>query len=175
MTPQQLVESLSIPLSRAAKWAQPLTDAAQKWEINTRTRMSMFVAQIGHESGRLIYVRELWGPTPAQMRYEGRQDLGNTEAGDGRKFLGRGLIQITGRTNYARCSEALKLPLLDHPELLEQPDNAANSAAWFWNTKGLNELADASEFEQITRRINGGLIGLAERQALLAAAARAFS
>lgn len=121
--------------------------------------MAAFIAQIGHESGQLVYVREIWGPTPAQTKYEGRADLGNTVPGDGLKCRGRGLIQITGRANYAACGEALGLDLINHPELLEQPQYACMSAAWFWATKGLNTLADAGDFDRITKRINGWLNG----------------
>lgn len=126
-------------------------------------RAAAFIAQIGHESGQLCYVREIWGSTAAQRGYEGREDLGNTVPGDGRKYCGRGLIQITGRANYAKCGEALGLDLINRPELLELPQHAAMSAAWFWKLKGLNDLADRDEFNTITRRINGGLNGLAER------------
>jgi putative chitinase len=125
--------------------------------------MAAFIAQIGHESGQLQYVREIWGPTPSQAKYEGRADLGNTVKGDGSKYRGRGLIQITGRANYAACGEALGLDLVNQPELLELPQHAAMSAAWFWKQKGLNELADKDQFNTITRRINGGLNGLQDR------------
>ena len=128
--------------------------------------MAAFIAQIGHESGQLQYVREIWGPTAAQLRYEGRADLGNTVTGDGSRYRGRGLIQITGRANYAACGEALGIDLINHPELLEQPQYACLSAAWFWAMKGLNTLADAGEFNTVTRRINGGLNGLADRLSL---------
>lgn len=175
MTPQTLAVALGIPLYRAQAWADPLTAAMALWAIDSPTRQAMFLAQVGHESGRLIYVRELWGPTPAQQKYEGRADLGNTQPGDGVRFMGRGLIQVTGRTNYATCGAALNLPLLDQPQLLEQAGNAALSAAWFWNSRGLNALADASDFETITRRINGGLNGYADRQALLATTQRALA
>jgi putative chitinase len=138
------------------------------YAIDSPARQAAFLAQIGHESGGLIYVRELWGPTPSQEGYEGRADLGNTEPGDGFRYRGRGLIQVTGRANYATCGAALNLPLIDSPELLEQASNAAQSAAWFWNSHGLNDLADTGDFNTITRRINGGLNGLANRLALYA-------
>jgi len=170
MTPQTLSAALGIPLRRAQVWADPISAAMALWGIDTPSRQAMFTAQIGHESGRLVYVKELWGPTLAQRGYEGRKDLGNTQPGDGELFMGRGLIQITGRANYAMAGAALDLPLTAQPALLEQPDNAALSAAWYWSTKGLNALADAGDFEKITRRINGGLNGLADRQALLALA-----
>lgn len=111
-------------------------------------------------------MREIWGPTPAQLRYEGREDLGNTEPGDGRRYLGRGLIQITGRANYAAASEALCEDFVSCPGLLESYRWASLSAAWFWESRGLNALADAGDFDAITRRINGGQTGRADRLAL---------
>mgnify|MGYP003604668481 FL=1 len=131
-------------------------------------RVAAFIAQIGHESGQLKYVKEIWGPTAAQARYEGRKDLGNTVAGDGSKYRGRGLIQITGRANYMACGEGLGLDLIKQPELLEKPQHSCMSAAWFWATKGLSTLADAGQFDKITQRINGGQNGAADRQALYA-------
>ncbi|WP_431494820.1 glycoside hydrolase family 19 protein [Pseudomonas brassicacearum] len=166
VTAQQLLQILPNAGAKAGAFAPALNTAMGRYQIVGPKRVASFIAQIGHESGHLRYVRELWGPTPAQSRYEGREDLGNTQPGDGFRFRGRGLIQITGRANYAECSEALGLDLISHPELLEQPEWAAKSAAWFWSTRGLNTLADAGEFERITRRINGGLNGLADRLAL---------
>ncbi|MDY7802825.1 glycoside hydrolase family 19 protein [Burkholderia stagnalis] len=140
-----------------------MSAAMALYAIDSAGRQAAFVAQVGHESGRLVYVRELWGPTPAQQRYEGRADLGNTQPGDGFKYRGRGLIQVTGRANYLRAANALALPLVEQPELLEQPGNACLSAAWFWNVNGLNELADVGDFNTITKRINGGFNGLQDR------------
>ena len=90
----------------------------------------------------------------------------NSQRGDGVRFRGRGLLQVTGRANYAACGKALGLDLLAQPELLEQSVNACRSAGWFWQTKGMNTLADAGDQERVTRRINGGVNGLAERLAL---------
>ena len=168
MTPETLAAALGINLARAQTWVDPLSAAMALYAIDSPARQAAFLAQVGHESGRLVYVRELWGPTPAQEGYEGREDLGNTEQGDGFKYRGRGLIQVTGRANYQTCGAALVLPLVDHPELLEQPDNASLSAAWFWNSHNLNDLADIGDFNTITRRINGGLNGLPDRLALYA-------
>lgn len=163
MTPETLASALGIAIERAQAWADPLSAAMALYAIDSPARQAAFVAQVGHESGRLIYVRELWGPTSVQEGYEGRVDLGNTQPGDGFKYRGRGLIQVTGRANYGRCGDALVLPLTDHPELLERPDNASLSAAWFWNSRGLSALADIGDFNTITRRINGGLNGLQDR------------
>ena len=163
ITAQQLLQILQNAGAKAGVFAPVLNVAMGRYQIVGAQRVAAFIAQIGHESGQLVYVRELWGPTPAQAKYEGRTDLGNTVQGDGFKYRGRGLIQVTGRANYAACGEALGLDLINHPELLEQPQYACLSAAWFWATNGLNTLADAGKFETITRRINGGLNGQDDR------------
>ncbi|KKI25229.1 chitinase [Pseudomonas syringae pv. persicae] len=166
ITAQQLLQILPSAGQKAGVFAPVLNTAMSKYQIVTPLRIAAFIAQVGHESGQLRYVREIWGPTPQQLGYEGRKDLGNTVAGDGSKYRGRGLIQITGRANYAECGEALGLDLIHHPELLEQPEHATMSAAWYWSSRGLNSLVDKGDFLQITRRINGGTNGLADRQAL---------
>lgn len=166
MTPEQLDAATGCGGSRARLWAPPITAAMAEYEIDSKYRRSAFLAQVAHESGRFMYVRELWGPTAAQAGYEGRADLGNTRPGDGFKYRGRGLIQVTGRHNYALASEALGLDLLTHPELLEEPENAARSAGWFWKGHGCNGLADQQLFSAITRRINGGTNGAEDRVAL---------
>lgn len=166
MTPEALAKAINIPLARAQKWAPALTDAMREGDINTRLRQSAFLAQIGHESGSLVYVREIGGPSYF-AKYNGRKDLGNTQPGDGARFCGRGLIQVTGRSNYAKCSQALfgDGRLLKTPELLEQPEWAAKSAVWFWSTRNLNELADADRFTDLTKKINGGTNGIEDRKA----------
>jgi len=166
ITEQQLLQILPNAGRQAGVFVPVLNTAMNRYGIVGTPRAAAFIAQVGHESGQLRYVREIWGPTAQQAGYEGRADLGNTVAGDGSKYRGRGLIQITGRANYAACGEALDLDLINQPELLEQPQYAAMSAAWFWSMKGLNTLADAGDLTKITRRINGGLNGLADRQAL---------
>jgi putative chitinase len=170
ITAQQLLQILPNAGAKAGVFAPVLNTAMQRFQIVGVRRVAAFIAQIGHESGQLVYVREIWGPTTAQAKYEGRADLGNTVAGDGFKYRGRGLIQITGRANYAACGEALGVDLVKQPELLEQAQYACLSAAWFWATKGLNTLADAGDFDRITRRINGGLNGQADRLNLWAKA-----
>ena len=166
ITEQQLLQILPNAGRQAGVFVPVLNTAMSKYGIVSPLRIAAFIAQVGHESGQLRWVREIWGPTVQQAGYEGRADLGNTVPGDGFKYRGRGLIQITGRANYTACGEALGLDLLSKPELLEQPQYAAMSAAWFWSMKGLNTLADAGDLTKITRRINGGLNGLADRQAL---------
>ena len=166
MTPETLAKAMSIPLARAQKWATALTTAMEDGKINTRLRQSAFLAQIGHESGSLVYVKELGGPSYF-AKYDGRKDLGNTQPGDGAKFCGRGLIQVTGRANYRTASQVLfgDERLLFSPELLEKPEWAAKSAVWFWSTRNLNELADADRFTDLTKKINGGTNGLEDRKA----------
>ncbi|MFK7671226.1 glycoside hydrolase family 19 protein [Pseudomonas lundensis] len=166
ITPQQLLQILPNAGQVSGVFAPVLNTAMNRYQIVGAKRVAAFIAQIGHESGQLKYVKEIWGPTAAQARYEGRADLGNTQPGDGSKFRGRGLIQITGRANYKACGEALGLDLINQPTLLEQPQYAAMSAAWFWSMKDLNTLADKGDFVKITRRINGGLNGQADRQGL---------
>lgn len=122
----------------------------------------MFLAQVGHESGQLRYTEEL----ASGKAYEGRVDLGNTLPGDGVKYKGRGLIQITGKRNYALASLGLSLPLLEKPELLSQPEAAAESAGWFWMNSKLNSCCDKNDFKGLTKRINGGYNGLADREKL---------
>lgn len=163
ITTQQLLQILPSAGPKAGVFVSALNTAMNRYDIVGPKRAAAFLAQIGHESGQLRWVREIWGPTDVQRGYEDRKDLGNTVSGDGFKFRGRGLIQITGRANYAECGEALGLDLVIHPELLELPQHAAMSAAWFWKKKGLNDLADSDQFNTITRRINGGLNGLADR------------
>ena len=166
MTLDQLKEIMPYAGKRADTFLEPLNAAMDEFEINTPSRQAAFLAQIAHESGSLRYVKEI----ASGAAYEGRKDLGNTQEGDGMRFKGRGLIQITGRANYAQCGAALDLPLLEQPELLEETENACRSAAWFWQTRGLNELADDGELKLITKRINGGYNGLADRQAYYARA-----
>jgi putative chitinase len=130
----------------------------------SRLRCAHWLGQMAHESGGFRWLREIWGPTPAQLRYEGRRDLGNTQTGDGRRYMGRGIIQITGRANYARYGLLTGLPLLTQPELAEQPANAVRIACLYWRDVGLNEHADRDDLTAVTRRINGGINGLPDRQ-----------
>ena len=175
ITQQQLLQILPNAGPVAGAFVPVLNAAMVHYQIIGPKRVAAFIAQIGHESGQLKYVKEIWGPTAAQARYEGRKDLGNTVAGDGSKYRGRGLIQITGRANYMACGEGLGLDLIKQPELLEKPQHACMSAAWFWSTKGLNTLADAGQFDKITQRINGGQNGAADRQALYARALKVLA
>ena len=178
-----------------SKWLEPLTETFQKYDINTPKRQAAFIGQCAHESGNFKTLQEnlnysaeglmkTWPsrfPTkeiadqyarqPAKIAgkvYNGR--LGNTSEEEAAKYLGRGLIQLTGKENYGNCGSGIGVDLLSNPNLLTDPKYAALSAGWFWNKKGLNSLADASDIETMTKRINGGLIGLDDRKAKIAKA-----
>ena len=142
-------------------------EAMDEFEINTPLREAAFLAQIAHESGQFQFMEEIWGPTEAQKHYEPpaskARELGNTQPGDGKRFKGRGPIQVTGRANYQKYGDLLGLDLVGQPELASTAAVGFRIAGAFWKTHGLNELADAEDFEEITRRINGGLLGLKER------------
>ena len=176
MTLTQLQQVFPRARSLAGVFISSLNLAMRNRQINTPQRAAAFLAQIGHESGELHYVREL-GSDQYLTKYDTGSlaaRLGNTPEADadGQKYRGRGLIQITGRRNYLACSQALfgDDRLLLQPQLLEQPQWACESAAWFWQSNGLNELADNDQFTTITRRINGGLNGLDDRLQLWARA-----
>ena len=172
------------------KWLDPLNKTFEKYEINTPVRQAAFIGQCQHESANFTRLQEnlnysakgLMATWPSRFpdidtaeRYEyqpekiankvygGRADLGNNQDGDGWKFSGKGLIQLTGRTNATVCGQALGKPFAEHPELLLEPENACLSAGWFWNKRGLNSLADDENWELLTKRINGGLNGLQDR------------
>lgn len=166
MTTQQLKEIIPDALeSHIETYAPILTVLMQQNGINNKLRECHFIAQIAHESGSLTYVKEL----ASGKAYEGRKDLGNIHPGDGVKFKGRGLIQITGRKNYLALSLFLFKDnrLLTNPKILEEPKYAVLSAIWFWNSRNLNSWADKDNFKVITRLINGGYNGLADRLAFL--------
>jgi len=177
------------------KWLAPLEETFAKYDISTPVRQACFMGQCAHESGNFKTLQEnlnysaeglmkTWSsrfPTkeiadqyarqPAKIAgkvYIGR--LGNTSEEEAAKYLGRGLIQLTGKENYANCGSGIGVDLLSNPTLLLDPRYAALSAGWFWNKKGLNSLADASDLETMTKRINGGLIGLEDRKAKIAKA-----
>jgi putative chitinase len=132
-------------------------------QLNNPIRLSYFIAQCAHESGGFQFTKEL-GSAKYFSKYEGRMDLGNALPGDGVRFCGRGIIQVTGRANYTACGLWIDLPIIDYPELLEEPGPAVRSACWYWMTKNLNRICDAQNFTLLTRRINGGTNGLRSRQ-----------
>jgi putative chitinase len=174
MTPRDLSEAAGARIDRATTFLPFLEDAMHEFSIDTPARQAAFLAQVGHESGGLHWLVELWGPTDTQRRYETRYDLGNVAPGDGFKYRGRGLLQTTGRANYDKTGQALGMDLIAEPEKLGEPGPACRSAGWYWKSHGCNELADAGKFEQITRVINGGLNGYAERLGLWARAKTAL-
>lgn len=131
--------------------------------LDTPLRLAHFMAQVAHESGGFRYMEEI----ASGQAYEGRADLGNTQAGDGKRYKGRGPIQLTGRANYRTFGRKIGIDIEAHPEVVALPSFGLLVACMFWDSKGLNALADADDVVVITKRINGGQNGLAERQAYL--------
>lgn len=167
LTADQLKQIIpTAPKSRIDRYLEPLQEAMDEFEINNRLRQAAFLAQLAHESGGLRYMEEL----ATGAAYEGRKDLGNTQKGDGKRFKGRGPIQITGRANYKKYGELLGLDLINDPEMAAHPDVGFRLAGAFWKDKGLNDLADHGFFKKITERINGGLNGFEDRKAYYARA-----
>ena len=170
------------------KWLEPLNETLAKYQINTVQRIASFIGQCQHESGNFQLLQEnlnysadalmrVWGsrfPTKeeadkynrnpekiANKVYGGR--MGNTEDGDGWKYRGRGIKQLTGKENYRNCGTALGIDLMENPDLLLEPKYACLSAGWYWNKHNLNEIADKQDYQTMTKRINGGLIGHDDR------------
>jgi putative chitinase len=164
-TDKQLDATLLAALMPHCHWPTtyaPLLQAAMVGgAITTPLRSAAFLAQLAHESGELRYFEEF----ASGEAYEGRADLGNTQPGDGERFKGRGSIQLTGRANYTAAGAALGLDLVSHPEMAASPGVGFRVAVWYWITHGLNALADARDFDGITKRINGGLNGKSQRDA----------
>lgn len=153
---------------RLEKLLPHLNTTMHRYDINTPLRKSHFLAQVGHESDGFNTNEEY----ASGADYEGRRDLGNTQSGDGTRFKGRGLIQVTGRANYADCGRALGVDLINNPRRLGDFDLACLSAGWYWDTRNLNNYADRDDVLIITKIINGGTNGLADRQSYLARAKR---
>lgn len=158
LTLAQLQACMPYAGDRAPIFLECLNTAMAEFEIDTLQRQACFLAQVAHESGSLKYTREIADGSA----YEGRADLGNTHVGDGKRFRGRGLIQITGRSNTLRCLNALGRKD-DDLEYLETPMGASRSAGWFWRDNKLNVIADVGNFGTLTKRINGGYNGLDDR------------
>jgi putative chitinase len=186
------------PMSAFRADTGPMNEAMKLAEINTDERIADWLAQVGHESGKLVYRREIWGPTASQKRYDRdftqpwprspaaakaaqytrnrlAYTLGNSEAGYGKRYMGRGWIQTTGLTNYIMTTQRIREifgnvapDFVANPEKLAEVQWAAFSAAVFWKAKGLNRYSDSGQFETQTRRVNGGLNGYADRQMLRA-------
>jgi putative chitinase len=183
-----------------SRWLKPLAVAMGRYEITGSKRVPHFLGQIAHESAGLTVIEENLRYSAAALRrvwphrfpedlakasafhpeaianraYGGRMGNGPEETGDGWRYRGRGLIQLTGRDNYRRCGVALDLPLEDRPDLLLQDDKAALAAAWFWSGIDGNALADDDRITLITKRINGGLNGIVDRKRLWSLARAAY-
>jgi putative chitinase len=166
--------ALQASTARVDRYYPALARHMGTYGIDTPLRRAHFLAQVCHESGQLNYTEEI----ATGDAYEGRADLGNDQPGDGRRFKGRGLIQLTGRANYAAFGRAIGRNFTTDVEarlLATDPDLACHVACWFWSGRALNALADADDITRVTRRINGGLNGLADRQALYARARCMFN
>lgn len=182
MTLGQIKEATCATTINATKFMDAINATCTKYDISTPIRQLCFLAQVGHESGGLFFTEEL----ASGAAYEGRKNLGNTQPGDGVRFKGRGLIQITGRANYGAVGTALGVDFIKNPTLLggknvnvctaQQLQNAALSAGWFWNSRKLNTIADTiniakpidsgtnlANFILLTKKINGGTNGLNDR------------
>jgi putative chitinase len=168
----------------------PLNAAMQEFGIDTPQRQAMFLAQAGHESGNFAHVEEnlnysasglvkifhkyfpdetsanAYAKQPEKIAnrvYANRMGNGDESSGDGYRYRGRGLIQLTGKDNYDACAKALNIDLHGQPDYLETAEGACRSAAWFWSHNNLNRYADADDIVGCTKRVNGGTIGLEER------------
>ena len=189
-------------LGLGEQWLDPLNETFDKYQINTPKRQACFIGQTMHESMNYKATREnlnysakaLMATWPSRFpsldiatQYERQPEkiaskvyvgrLGNESPEDAAAFIGRGLIQVTGKENYKHCGDALGVDLIAEPQLLEEPRYAALSAGWFWNKKGLNALADEGtkdSFEVMTKRINGGLLGLDDRKSKMIEALKAL-
>lgn len=168
------VEPKSKPDIRAGL-ADSMGDVVSHAALTTNLRLAHFLAQISHESDGLKTTREYWGPTAAQARYEGRRDLGNIRPGDGKRFMGRGLLQITGRANYSRLGKVFGVDLEADPDAAARFPIAAMTAAEYWRDRKINAAADADDVRRVTKIINGGQNGLADRAVRLARAKHALS
>ncbi len=169
--------SLGVNTTNVTKYLPHLNSTAKKYNINTPLKIAHFLAQILHESGSLKFAEEL----ASGEKYEGRKDLGNTQVGDGKLFKGRGLIQVTGRANYASYGNYLGQDVVADPLKLKDPELACDSAGWFWSVfkkdkagNSLNDMAENDDFLRITYFINGGTNGLEHRFSILKIAYKLF-
>ena len=192
MITRSILMSIGTPADTADKWVPWLNMTMLKYDINTLQRQAMFLAQLAHESGNFKHVSEnlnysaealrrvfkkyfltdelalMYARQPEKIAnrvYANRMGNGEESSGDGWKYRGRGLIQLTGMDNYAAFSLKANNNALLEPDLVAEPELAAMSAGWFWDTNGLNKLSDMGDVRAATRRINGGFNGLADREA----------
>jgi predicted chitinase len=152
-----------MPRNKHPEYLTHINNALDEGGINTAARKAAFLAQLAHESGQLRYMKEI----ASGEAYENRRDLGNIYAGDGKRYKGRGPIQLTGRANYDAAGKALGLDLVNNPELVETPKIGFRTSVWFWNKHKLNDLADQNTpeaFRKITKKINGGYNGWEDRK-----------
>jgi putative chitinase len=191
ITKEQMAAALpSVSAQNIDKFYDALCEAMDEFEIDSNKRIAAFLAQCAHESGNFRALKENlnykaeglqkifckyfpdadtaneYAHQPEKIAnrvYANRMGNGDEDSGDGYRYCGRGLIQLTGKTNYTACGNELQVDLDQEPEYLETPEGAARSAAWFWWSRDLNELADTGDIKTITKRINGGYIGLEER------------
>lgn len=202
MTPEQLSRIMPQAGQQADLFAPHLNEAMEKFNIIGIARQASFLSQIGVESGQLTRLSEKLVYSPERLMvvwpkrfpniavasqyannarklanfvYANRMGNGDAASGDGYKYRGRGLIQLTGKTNYEACGKACGFDLVDTPQLLEFPALASLSAAWFWSANGLNRLADEGDQTMVTQRINGGVHGLAQRKAMFELARKVLS
>jgi putative chitinase len=183
VTLAQLMAATGAREDRASAALAGINAAMQQYAINTPARIGMFLANVGHETGGLRWLQEIWGPTPAQLRYEGRADLGNTKTGDGSRYRGRGMFQTTGRANYVRLRDRLRARVTQEevpdfeavPEFLALPKWAALSAADYVDMRNLNRFADRGAFVDYVKGVNGGTNGLEDRMRLWVAAQKVLA
>ncbi|POY34850.1 chitinase [Solitalea longa] len=152
------------------KITESIAQTFDRYDISTPLRACHFLAQVLHESSAFKFTVEIWGPTPAQRRYDTRVDLGNSPEldGDGFKFRGRGWIQLTGKTNYKLATTEFGQDFISDPSLIHDYPWAALVSGWFWKRKKLNDLADLDDITSITKKVNGGFNGFDDRKMWLA-------
>ncbi|HUS09141.1 MAG TPA: peptidoglycan-binding protein [Pyrinomonadaceae bacterium] len=149
----------NLPAAKRADYLPFIQQAMAEFDITSYLRETAFIAQLAHESAELRYMEEI----ASGAAYEGRASLGNTQPGDGKRYKGRGPIQLTGRANYTNYGQLLGLDLVNNPTIAATKEVGFRIAGEFWKLNGLNELADRQDFKQITKRINGGYNGLDDR------------
>ena len=170
ITREQLLQIMPQAKNRVDKFLVFINRFSAEFGISTALRMAHYLAQVAHESAEMKYTKEI----ASGKEYEGRKDLGNNSPGDGVKYKGSGLIQLTGKTNYKAYQEFCGFDVVSKPELLEQPLGATRSSMWFWWKHGLNNYADKDDLRAVTKHINGGYNGLASREKYLKRAKKAF-
>jgi putative chitinase len=192
MNTEQLAKILKMKPAKAGEWIDAINATFEKFDISTPERHACFLGQCAHESGGFTALSEnlnysasslcrVWPkrfPTVtdgqnyernpqkiANKVYANRMGNGDEESGEGFAYRGRGLIQLTGKSNYEACGEAIGVDLVSNPDLVATPEYAALSAGWFWNKNNLNKFADENDMTGLTKKINGGTHGIEDRVA----------